>query len=640
MADDKLDALKNKLYSPNSPDVVNKRVQPLTEKQTLTPHDWVHEKSSTDEIVFEIPAKKQSKFGAWVFAALALIFCVASFAFAWFYIINKGGAGENVSIQVTGPVSTPGGKEFSIDVTVENRNNFAIDLVDLVIEYPPGTKDAVDITKDIGTYREGLGTLESGASVTRTVKAILFGSEREKQQILAKAEYHIPNSNAVFEKSKLIDVLIETGPVEFVLETLKEAIINQEVELNLRVRSNTDQDLKNLVVKAEYPAGFSFLSSTPAPAEGNNVWTIENLGALSTSTIKIKGIFSGEASTERFFRFEGGVADKRDPTKLAGIFASSLEGVKLVKPFLGVILKVNDEESEGDVVTTAGKMLAMKIEFTNNLDVPITDAAINVKLEGQVLDKRNVNAYNGFYRSNENKITWNKSSNPDMVRLDPGKSGFVSLSFSSLPFSASAPLIKNQEIIMDISAAASRPTDNNVPEEIKSTIIKRIKIESDVALTARAVYSIGPFANTGPLPPKPEQKTTYTIIWTLTNTSNDVNNVFVTGQLPPYVSWNNIVSPENERITYDEKTGKVSWNVGTITSGTGFTKPAKEIAFQLTLFPSVNQLGEVPFLIQDIALTGVDSFTKTTITRELTDNVTIRMTTDPSYTSSMDRVSE
>ncbi len=641
-SDDHIERLKGKLYSPGSPDVINKHVRPLEPKDSKIENTWKSEVEPEEkkDMIFEINQKPKKSFLPWIFAAVAFLFFAGSSIFAWYYIVNRAGVTSNVGVYVTGPVSVAGGTEITLEISIVNQNKFPLELVDLVIDYPPGTKDAKDISKDLEILREGLGTIDSGEKVTRKVQIILFGSEREKKTIKARAEYHIPNSNASYENEKVVDILLETGPVEFVLDVLKEATINQEVELLLRIRSNTKSNLENILVKAEYPAGFSFTSSLPKPSSGNNIWDIAKLPPESTTTIRIKGVFTGEANVDRYFKFEGGVKDKLNPTKIAGIFASSLEAVRLVSPFIGAKLVMDNQNSEGEVVSTPGKNLSGSIEWKNNLDVPITDMVIEARILGEALDRRSVNAFSGFYRSSDNKITWNGNTNEELVRIDPDKSGNVNFSFSTIPFSSETSLIKNQEVMIDISVSAKRPGESNVPEEIKSTIVQSVKLESEPRLNSRAVYYVGAFPNTGPLPPKVEEHTTYTVIWSLTNTANDLGNVTVTGSLPPYVSWVGKTAPTSERIIYDDKTGKVTWNAGSVPSGVGYTRASREVAFQVDLMPSANQVGETPILIKDQILRAEDTFTKTSIEDNTNSNVNTRISTDPNYSTELERVVE
>ena len=59
------------------------------------------------------------------------------------------------------------------------------------------------------------------------------------------------------------------------------------------------------------------------------------------------------------------------------------------------------------------------------------------------------------------------------------------------------------------------------------------------------------FVNSGSIPPKVEQKTTYNIIWSLSNTANNISKVQVRSTLPPWMRFVGPFSPTTEDFTYD-----------------------------------------------------------------------------------------
>jgi hypothetical protein len=626
----KLDDLSQKLYSPNTPNIVNKKVKPLSTYEDKVSHDWEVE-AEVDETDTE-PLPNRSK-GPLFFFIIALIFALASFGFAWYFIVNKGGAAANVNITVTGPVSVAAGSEYPLEVKITNTNSFALELVDLVIDYPEGTKKSDVPDEDIGTYREGLGAIEPGQTVTRTISSVLFGESQQKQVVAARAEYRIPNSNAIFRKEKQVDVLIESGPVEFVLDTLNESIAGQETTLTLHIKSNTDAPIVNMLVKAEFPQGFSLISTQPQATSDNDTWLIKVLEPRQSQTIKIVGVFNGESDTDRFVRFTAGVADQFDNKKISNIYASSLEKVTIVKPFLSADLIFKDGFN-----IDAGDVVKGSIAWQNNSGGPLTDVGIEMNLSGNALNKKIIVADKGFFRSIDNKITWNKTTNPEFAKIDDGQSGIVDFEFGVFNFGDYAILTKNPEVNLDVSLSARRPTQSGVAEEIKSSVTQKIKVATQLGFNAKSAYYIGPFTNVGPLPPMPEKSTTYTIIWTLTNESNDVSGTQVTGYLPPYMSWNNKFSPTSDRVAYDEVTRKITWNPGTIPAGTGYARPSREAAFQVTLFPSTNQAGETPMLIGNISYGGKDISTNEEINMTYGGEITTRMINDPNFVTSMEKV--
>ena len=169
-------------------------------------------------------------------------------------------------------------------------------------------------------------------------------------------------------------------------------------------------------------------------------------------------------------------------------------------------------------------------------------------------------------------------------------------------------VIKNPQIVLEVRAHAKRTSDANVPEEVSSFATRKIKIETDLRLSARGLYYSGPFKNKGPLPPRVEQETTYTVVWTARNASNSVSGASVRTTLPVYIKWLGVTSPQGEDISYDTQNSEVVWNIGRMPAG-----GTREAAFQISFLPSLSHVGQYPDLVQENILSGSDDFTKTPV---------------------------
>ena len=53
----------------------------------------------------------------------------------------------------------------------------------------------------------------------------------------------------------------------------------------------------------------------------------------------------------------------------------------------------------------------------------------------------------------------------------------------------------------------------------------------------------------------------------------------------------------------------MEWKVGRVLAGTGFLRPALEVAFQVGFIPSQNQIGSSPIIINETEVSGRDTFT-------------------------------
>jgi hypothetical protein len=158
----------------------------------------------------------------------------------------------------------------------------------------------------------------------------------------------------------------------------------------------------------------------------------------------------------------------------------------------------------------------------------------------------------------------------------------------------------------------------NVPpqfnlERLKIGAILDSKVNSRVVLATKGYYheTTSNIDNFGPIPPRVNQETAYTIHWQITNTSNDLENVRVTAILPQGIAWKNVYTTLNKDTTieYNDRTKQIVWNVGKLPAGTGFLIPAYELVFQIALRPSIIQVGTLPVLIDESSLDGRDTFT-------------------------------
>jgi hypothetical protein len=90
------------------------------------------------------------------------------------------------------------------------------------------------------------------------------------------------------------------------------------------------------------------------------------------------------------------------------------------------------------------------------------------------------------------------------------------------------------------------------------------------------------------------------------------------------------VSPSSEAVTYDEDSGVVTWDIGNISTYTLNSSRRREVNFQISFQPSINQVDQSPTLVNQAILTAVDNFTGAQLQSQQ-DYLTTRFSTDPAY---------
>lgn len=616
----KLDRLERKLYSRKGDDVLDPGRSALEPETFDNDVEQVKQSWSTDkENHFDLLASKvssmaghKSNFVKKFFVAALVIFVlsVGVAGFVFFGGVNLISS-ENVDIKVVGPTSIGGGQESSFDVAVINGNNTALKSTTLLVEYPQGTRSASDLTKDLQRERFDLGEIASGENRNQTISAVFFGEKESIKKIKFSLEYRVENSSATFYKEKDYEVSISSAPIILSPTYPKEVNSNQELTFNVEVASNSQDTIRDLVVRVEYPFGFVFRSASPSPFAGENVWKFASLAKGEKRTIAIRGTIIGQDNEEKVFRVSAGTASTDDDRSIGVAIAELTESVLIKKPFIGLGLSLNGRN--GDYSAQGGTGVDANLNVMNNLPTRLFNTQVEVSFSGGAFDGLSVSpSQGGFFRSSDNTIFWDGRSVGNLSDLGPGSQ--TNLSFRLTPRSySSVPRNQRPEILITVKARGERVLESGSVEVVSATETRKIVLATDLSLATKTFRSQGNFENSGPVPPKANTATTYTVVWSISNSFNQVSNAEVRATLPPYVRWTGLKSPDSDNFTFNPTTNELIWGVGTILPNTGFTAPAREVYFQVELIPSTSQIGQSPVLVGEATLIGTDRSTNAQI---------------------------
>ena len=584
--------------------------------------DWNdngQEKESTKEQSKTTPDfsdLKEEKKGLGFFSyvlILAALFFVGSVSYAAFIFFggSQNISASEVDIKISGPVTVGAGEILSLDLIIQNNNPVPLKVVDLIVEYPDGTKSAENLIDPLSRTRERIDDIESGALARETLKAALFGDEGDNKEITVEVEYQVPGSNAIFSKKKVFSIILNAAPARISVTGLKEVSSGQEIEFEATITSNSTSDINDLIITTSYPFGFDFIEADIEPTYSDNVWVIDKLSPNEEKTIKIRGTITGQNDEERVFRFRTGLVSEDNRHEIGVVFNDFIHDLVIKKPFVGLALNINGSE-QSVVSVNSGETVRAELVFLNNTNDIVRNLEVNLRLDGFVLDESKVVAKNGFYRSSDNTLIFNIETDTNLEQINARDDYRTTFQFDIKDLANSGIDIKNPEVKITATVNGQRIGDD-VEQDIQEDSVKVVRVISDVFVGAYTLHEMGPFANTGPIPPTVEQETTYTITWSVSNNSNNLENAEISAILPGYVLWNNKVSPGTENYNYDQNTRQLTWNIGNISSGVGNFSSPKELSFQVKLFPSLSQVGEKPNLLRDIVFSSTDSFAGTNI---------------------------
>ena len=633
---DKIERLRRAMYSRLLSTKIKER-----DRRTLDPtqenvsEDWAHKETATPLTMVAPRGMNLARTFLWWILGLAVLFFIGAVGFfIYFFTLGGGSLGAsaaNIDIVVSGPSQLAGGEATELQISVTNRNRVALELADLVVTYPEGTRSITDYATPLPALQQSLGTIPPGATRQGTVSAVFSGAAGKHAAVKVELRYHLSGSNGVFTATSDYAFVFSSSPISISIEGNTQTISGQPMQIILTVSSNTNAPIKDVLLSATYPFGYKTSSAVPAP-QSDNLWHLGEIGPGDKKTVTLQGVMIGEEGDKRVFNFTAGTRGATSTT-ITTQLATSPFSLVIAKPFLSLGIAINNSTTSTFVAKPADT-INLDIHYKNNLSTEITNAVVVAKLSGVEIDGSTVTSDNGFFRSSDYTVLWDKTTTGgELGNLAPGAEGTLHLSFK-IPSSDVLTPISNPYISIALNAAGNRLSETGVPQNLQSATQRRIGITSDLKLTADGLYYSSPYGSSGPMPPKANTETTYAMVLTLTNTSNKIKGAKVVATLPSYVRWTGKYSPPNENIEFDQNNSTVTWNVGDIApgSGTNGLQP-RQIGFEIGFTPSTSQIEQEPVLLQGIGLTGVDDATGADI-KSTAPNVTTNIVGDAGFNSS------
>ena len=506
------------------------------------------------------------------------------------------------------PERASSGEEVEYKVIIENRNNFNLIGARLSFFY---ANDSIPLSEDGRPLdslvnRFDLGVFESRSKKEFLFRALISGEKGEIKKTKVNFTYSPSNFRSVFQKSEEAATTISKISIPLILSAPPNVLSGQKIQVSLDLRNETENDFENLEVALSYPDGFNFIKAAPSASQGNNVFSLASLKAGEGTRVMVEGEISG-------FEKEGKKFTAVLKKKIAGRFFDFQKAQVLLlisSPLITADVLVNDSK---DYIAKVGDRLKYIIRISNNSNNNFSALELTAKLEGQMFDFSGLKT-NGFFDQNTKTILWNAAVEPLLANLSPNQSGEVSF---EIGLRRDFPKVFAKNYYLKVSSliqTSSVPPDFDLDKiSASADLVSRIHSKTD--FTSRAFYNDSVFPNSGPVPPKVGQKTTYTIHWKIVNEGNDLTNVRIVSSLLPGISWEDKIkiTPMQSDLDYDPDTGRVSWVIPTVPAGTGAVSPVFEAVFQVGITPSLNQVGQAPEILKEAVLEAVDNFTKENI---------------------------
>ena len=511
---------------------------------------------------------------------IILLFLIVGAAGYWYWQKNPYSR-DVLKLEILGPENISASQEVTYTVKYKNNGDVRLENPRLIFEYPEYTLLADGVQRRVEIGEDELEDIYPGEEKTFQFKGRLIGKEGDVKTAKCWITYYPKNLQAKYESETSLATVINSVPLTFDFDLSSKVESGRDFKFSLNYFSSLDYPLTDLNIKVEYPDGFEFIKSSPSAFDSRE-WDIPLLNRAEGGRIDIEGRLLGELRDQKMFKATLGLWQNDEFITLKEIS----RGVEITKPQLSIFQQIN---GESNYVASPGEVLHYEIFFRNISDDPFQDLFLIANLDGNGFDYDTMKVNAGKFQKGDNSIVWDWRTVSKLDFLRRGDEGKVEFWVDLKDDWDNGGILKNSVLV----------------SEIKEEFIT--KVNSDLKVTQRADYNDEVFGNSGSNPPTAGTPTTYTIVWQVENSLNNVDNVRVKAKLPVNVSLTGKIFPESEssKFAFDSGSREVVWMLGNIEQGA-----SPSIAFQVSLTPNFSQKGNTATIIGEARVSGEDQYTE------------------------------
>ena len=577
--DSALDSIEHELYNPKIKSN-EAEIHRLKAHRTLDlPTSW----GGDAPVLVKGQEATGFSFGTKLLFFSTILLCIA-LAFSVWRVVSLRNVVSAANIDMVAEI-TPyieGGETTPLALTLHNRNTTALQSAQVTLLYKQGN-GSQDEQEKVQDKRE-MGEIKPNESRRQDFTVLLYGSESEKRDLVLKLEYKVAGSNATFTKLVTTQVILRTPPISVSIEGPSKLSLGQLGTYSLVVKNNSATTTLPSVLQLIMPNSFTVESATPKPIPLSNSWSIKSLAPGDSFTIAVTGSFDGkQGETATFSAKIGSVGEE---SSVIGIVYSS-QAIDIMLNSSPLVLSMT-MTSEGGISEALryGDKAVIVLNYSNGSLQALDDVSIKLSLSGDAALYSNIDPINGYYDSVQKTITWDKATLPDLAVLSPSAQGTLRIIIPIVQKGINSPVLKATLVG---TASAKDASD------IVTTVHKTWGVQGMATLEARTQYKDSLLVNTGPIPPQPNQETTYTAVLKV-SAQNLLSTSKVSFTLPAYVTWKNLTT-DASAVVYDSKTRTVTWNAGKVAQGSSTV-----VSIMLGVKPSQSHVNQSPAITSGIIL--------------------------------------
>jgi hypothetical protein len=574
-----LESIEHELYNPKSKLGLSELHRTKARRDIALPTSW----SDEAPILTKGQEDKRISFGVKLFmVALLLLITAVGFSLWRVMSLRNVVSSNNIDMSVDVTPYVEGGEVVPLVVVLRNRNSAQLESANITLLYTRGN-GSQDEQEKVQEKRD-LGIIKQNEYKKQDFTVSLFGREGEERALTLKLEYKVAGSNAVFEKIVNTHTILRAPPVSVHIEGPDKLSVGQKGAYTVTIKNNSATTSPPSVLALILPINFTLDTTAPKPLARSTSWAIGTLPPGGTDTIVVSGAFDGKQNEVATIQGKiGSVGDA--PTSIGIVYASETKDVTLRSSPLTLTMNLFSDNG-GDEAIRYNDRSTLTITYNNTSLQALEDVSIVLSLSGDAPLYGTIDPTNGYYDSLQKTITWNKASLPDLAVLPPNAQGALRVVIPIVQKGSNSPSLK---------ATLNGNASIKGADDVSTAVSKTWGVQGSATLTATTQYKTSPFPNSGPIPPEPNEDTTYTAHFSL-SAQNTLSTTRVSFTLPAYVTWRGVTSDQTT-IVYDSRTRTVTWEPGRLEQGKTVTAD-----IGLLVRPSQSHVGQSPTITSGIIL--------------------------------------
>ena len=501
----------------------------------------------------------------WIYY-IVIIIALGLAAYAAFYFYKDESSSVDLVLKL--PEKVMVGESFMVTIGVINGSGNILNGARLTLTLPEGMA-FVGEEEDKNVQSKNLGDVGVGGLTSQEFRVIALKDTNSNKDLEASLNYGMASSASRFEEKKTFSLAVGDSAIDLKIEVPEKAVSNDQFEIKVNYKNNSNGEINDLKFKIEYPPVFKFSKASLKPDEDDMLWDLGGLRSGSENKFSIFGSLIAPSGTALNFKaslqmaLEGKNYDINEQTVSTTIDSAPFD----------LQVKVN---GGGDYIAHPGDVLNYMISFSEQINY------LKIELNGEMLDLSGLGS---------NILTWN---NP----LSPIE--FQARVKSDYPIKR----LGDKNFLLKASA------EGRLGKEIAVAKLET-KIGGQAKIVTKGYFrdASSGILNRGVMPPKVGEATTFTIHWLLSNYGTDIRNIKIIAPLAGGIRFiGNAKSSFGATPVYDANNNIVTWQIDRLLATQGVIDQPLEAVFQIEAVPTTDMVGQYMPLVGETRLSANDEF--------------------------------